>query len=91
MTICPCCGNLLHERLNDGVGSCSKCHQVFTTSLQNRLLSTGWYMRKFHGYDRTQLGEETGLTQAEIAFVYDHVVENGLSNEEFVQVVKKYA
>jgi hypothetical protein len=48
-------------------------------------------MRKFHGYDRTQLGEETGLTQAEIAFVYDHVVENGLSNEEFVQVVKKYA
>ncbi len=87
---CPSCGNTLPDKVFDGIGSCQKCDQVFSTSEANTLLAAGWCIRKHHGYSIQRLRDEMGITDAQAEFVYEKVVEDDLSHEEFVKAVKKY-
>lgn len=90
ITLCPHCGHPLPDRITDGIGSCPKCEQVFSTSQANVLLAAGWYIRKYQGYDAARLRDESGLTDEQARFVYEQVCENDLSHEEFVKVVKNH-
>ncbi len=90
LTLCPHCGHPLPDRITDGIGLCPRCEQLISTTDANVLLSAGWYIRKYQGYDTARLRDEACITDEQARFVYEQVCENDLSHEEFVKAVKKY-
>jgi len=89
IVVCPFCGNSMPEILVDGIASCIKCNRVFDSSLQNRLLSASWLVKK-HNYGTVeQLISDTRLPEHEAIIAYSFVGENGYSVEEFLHVLKK--
>jgi hypothetical protein len=85
---CPHCGHDLHEKLNDGLSNCDKCHQVFDSSDLNQLLSAGWLIRKHH-YNLEQLKWHTKIEDDMAILVFAYVLDNDYSHQEFFTILTK--
>jgi hypothetical protein len=85
MTNCPYCGRQLPDRLRNGVGFCSHCARVYTTTPENQVLSAGWWLlgEEAPNYDRFVF--ETGLADAEARRLWNLIVEQGVGINQLVR------
>jgi hypothetical protein len=86
---CPHCGQIIPEKLVDGLASCTKCQRIFDSSLHNRLLSASWLIRQHKCHSIEQLISDTKLPEHEAILVYSFVGDNCYSPNEFSQVLSK--
>lgn len=87
--VCPNCGHMLPQQLNDGLSHCSHCNQVFDSSDFNQLLAAAWQVRK----DKMSLDEvkwHLKLGEEFSIFVHTFAGEYDYTHEEFIRLLKKF-
>lgn len=77
------------DALLDGFACCPNCRRIFDNSLQNRLLSASWLIRKHNYHNMDQLISATKISENEAIFVYSFVEENCYSHEEFCKALEE--
>ena len=85
--VCPFCGHNMPEGLLDGFASCDHCKRVFESSLQNRLLSASWLIKKHNYSNIEQFISHTKMPEHEAILVFSFVEDNCYSTQEFKRVL----
>lgn len=88
ITVCPNCGQPIHPYLNDGLTCCLNCNIIFDSSVYNSILSASWLVRR-QSLPPATLVSWLGLSESDAELVYHSIEEEGLSHDEFIQVLKK--
>jgi hypothetical protein len=86
---CPNCGFSLEIELNDGLGHCGHCNQIFDSSDYNKLLAASWQIRK-ERLSLEQIKWQLKLGDDFSIFAYTFVSEYGYSHDDFVKLLKKF-
>lgn len=87
--VCPFCGHNIQDGLQDGLASCNHCNRVFSSTLQNRLLSASWLIKKHQYSNIDQFVSHTKMPEHEAILVFSFIGDNCYSIEEFGSVLKK--
>jgi len=86
MLYCPFCGHILDAPLANGISSCSNCNRLFDSSINNRLLSAAWHVRR-RNVTLDELQHFDFLTQDQIEFIEDYVIEAGYTHDELIRFI----
>jgi uncharacterized membrane protein YvbJ len=87
MEYCPFCGRSLDVPLTNGISSCIKCGRTFDSSGRNRLLAAAWMARRENIQDRDLLRFRSGLSENDLEFIYQHIVDSGCTHDEFLKIL----
>ena len=71
----------------NGITSCENCGRIFDSSDRNKLLSAAWMVRREHLCDLDLIRFRCKLSEDDIAFIYQYVVDDGCCHDEFVKVL----
>lgn len=87
--ICPFCGSRLSKPLTDGITTCDHCDRIFDSSSKYKILSAAWWIRKNNIWDITAVSAAFELDQKESELVDELIINQELSHDEFIQIVKQ--
>jgi hypothetical protein len=89
ISVCPFCGKALAEALiSSGLTACLNCNKIIESSLYNRLLSSGWEVRRGN-HDLSRLRFDQRLSEEEAILVLAFVSDHGFSHDDFQKALKK--
>lgn len=86
--VCPQCGHELVFELNDGLGQCNHCNQIFDSSDYNKLLSASWQVKK-ENLSLEKIKWQLKLDDDFAILVYTYIYEYNYSHDDFVKLLKK--